>query len=309
MSAMSNHGLVALSPEVSEAVQDGLPVVALESTVYSHLGLPGPWNGEALAACLNAIRDSGAVPAITAVIDGQLRAGLPVNEHERILGPARKVAERDLPVALGQRWEVGATTVSASLAIAARCGISVFATGGIGGVHRGAAETGDVSADLGAIARHRVTTVSAGAKSFLDLPKTLERLEELGVPVLGWQTDELPAFTARSSGLAVPHRIDEFAQLISIVSAQLGFGRGVLVTNPVPEADALDQTVHDEALHSALGDAEAAGMSGAAITPFVLDRMATASAGRSVPANVALVANNARLAGEIAVGIAARIEG
>ena len=161
-----------------------------------------------------------------------------------------------------------------------------------------------MSADLGAIARHQVVTVSAGAKSFLDLPKTLERLEELGVPVLGWKTDELPAFTARTSGLPVPHRVDDHSELISIVAAQLNFGRGLLVTNPVPADDALDQDVHDEALRAALADAEAAEISGASITPFVLDRMANASAGRSVPANVALVANNARLAAEIAVGLA-----
>ena len=305
MSEMSNPGPVIFSPEVLNAANDGRPIVALESTVYSHLGLPGPSNAEALEACLSAIRGSGAVPAITAVIDGRMRAGLEEHEHVRILGPAKKAAERDLPVAIGQRWDVGATTVSASLAIAARCGVRVFATGGIGGVHRGATDTGDVSADLGAIARHQVVTVSAGAKSFLDLPKTLERLEELGVPVLGWKTDELPAFTARTSGLPVPHRVDDHSELISIVAAQLNFGRGLLVTNPVPADDALDQDVHDEALRAALADAEAAEISGASITPFVLDRMANASAGRSVPANVALVANNARLAAEIAVGLAA----
>ena len=156
---------------------------------------------------------------------------------------------------------------------------------------------------MGAIARHRVATVSAGAKSFLDLNRTLERLEELGVPVLGWRTDELPAFTARSSGLDVPQRVDELGELVAVIEAQFGFGRGVLITNPVPEDDGLDQAIHDEALAAALADAEASQVTGAAITPFVLDRMATASEGRSVPANVALVANNARLAGEIAAAL------
>ena len=292
--------MITMSPEVKDARNDGRPVVALESTVYSHLGLPSPANEEALQACLDAVRSAGAVPAITAVLDGVMRAGLADHEYERILGAADKTAERDLPVAVAQRWPVGATTVSASLAIAARSGISVFATGGIGGVHRGVTDTGDVSADLKAIARHRVATVCAGAKSFLDLRRTLERLEELGVPVLGWQADELPAFTARSSGLPVPHRVDELGELMAITEAQFGFGRGLLITNPVPASDALDQVVYDDALATALADAEAADMTGAAITPFVLDRMATASEGRSIPANVALVANNARLAGELA---------
>lgn len=295
--------LVVCSPEVDEARHAGLPIVALESTVYSHLGLPSPANQEALQACLDATRSAGAVPAVTAVLDGVLRAGLADHEYERILGAATKTAERDLPVAIAQRWGVGATTVSASLTIAAHTGISVFATGGIGGVHREASTTGDVSADLGAIARHPVVTVCAGAKSFLDLGRTLERLEELGVPVLGWGTDELPAFTARTSGLALPHRIDDMAELTSVTSSQLGFGRGLLITNPVPEGHALDQSIHDEALGQALLDAEAANITGAAITPFVLDRMATASEGRSVPANVALVANNARLAGELAAAL------
>jgi len=206
-------------------------------------------------------------------------------------------------MAMAQRWPVGATTVSASLAIAARSQIRVFATGGIGGVHRGARDSGDVSADLEAIARHGVVTVSAGAKSFLDLNQTLERLETLGVPVVGWKTDELPAFTARSSGLPVPHRVDDLATLVAVAKAQLGFGRGMLIANPVPAESALDQQVHDASLANALAEASSAGIAGAAITPFVLDRMARASNGQSVPANVALVANNARLAAEVASGL------
>ena len=168
--------MISLSEEVEEALEAGEAIVALESTVYSHLGLPTPANEEALIGCLDAVRGTGAVPAITAVLDGVLRAGLNPSEHERILGPAHKVAERDLALAVARGWDVGATTVSASLAIASRAGIAAFATGGIGGVHRGVDETGDISADLGAIARHPVVTVSAGAKSFLDLERTLEHL-------------------------------------------------------------------------------------------------------------------------------------
>lgn len=291
---------VKFSEEVAQARTDGTAVVALESTVYSNLGLPTPDNARALSLCLAAIRTAGAVPAVTAVLDGELRAGLEDAEIERVLGEAKKTAERDLPVAVGQRWNVGATTVSASLAIAKMSGISVFATGGIGGVHRGVELTGDVSADLGAIARHGVVTVCAGAKSFLDLPRTLETLETLGVTIVGWQTSTLPSFTARSSANKLPYQIDDLVELAAIGRAQIGFGRGMIIANPVPEADALDQDVHDRALSEALAEAAAIGIVGAAITPFVLDKIADASAGASVPANVSLVANNARLAAEVA---------
>jgi pseudouridine-5'-phosphate glycosidase len=297
---MTNPPQIHTSVEVGDALADGTPVVALESTVYSNLGLPSPDNVTALERCIAAIRDSGAVPAVTAVLDGNLRAGLEENEYERVLGEAIKAAERDLPVAIGQRWLVGATTVSASLAIAELGGISVFATGGVGGVHRGSEVTGDISADLGAIARHRVATVCAGAKSFLDLPKTLETLETLGATVVGWETEILPSFTARLSPYALPYRIDDIGELAAIVSARIALGGGLLIANPVPEADALDQKVHDDALASALADAAVEGIAGAKITPFVLDRIATASGGASVPANISLVENNCRLAAKIA---------
>ncbi len=297
------HALIKTSEEVADALRDGTPVVSLESTVYSNLGLPTPENERALHECNAAIRASGAVPAITAVLDGQIRAGLEIEEFERILGVASKAAERDLPLAVGQRWAVGATTVSASLAIAAAVGIAVFATGGIGGVHRESETTGDVSADLGAIARYSVVTVSAGLKSFLDLAKSLELLETLGATVLGWQTDLLPSFTARSSSFALPYRIDDIDELVAISKARLGLGGGMLVANPVPKEFALDQQVHDEALENALGLARDQGIEGAAVTPFILAQIAAATNGASVPANVALVANNARLAGEIAAGL------
>lgn len=295
--------IVRPSEEVAAALADGAPVVSLESTVYSNLGLPSPQNETALHRCITAIREAGAVPAVTAVLDGELRAGLEDSEYDQILGEAQKAAERDLAVAIGQKWPVGATTVSASLAISASIGVRAFATGGIGGVHRGSEHTGDISADLGAIARHGVATVSAGAKSFLDLPRTLEALETLGATVLGWQTEVLPAFTARQTPHGLPYCIDSLDELAAIAAAQTGFGRGILIANPVPVEDALDQATHDEALEAALGDIEAAGITGAKVTPFVLERIAEVSGGASVPANISLVANNARLAGEVAVAM------
>lgn len=306
MNSLNNaRDLVQASEEVATAIAEGTAVVALESTVYSNLGLPTPENERALRECVTAIRSSGAVPCVTAIVDGTIRAGLEDAEYERILGEAKKVAERDIAVAVGQGWSVGATTVSASLAIAEVAGISVFATGGIGGVHRGFEITGDVSADLDAVARNGIATISAGIKSFLDLAKSLELLETLGATVVGWQTDTLPSFTARHSAFPVPHRVDSMGELAAIARARLSFGRGMLVANPVPEASALDQVVHDEALAQALVDAEAAGIEGAAVTPFVLGRIVDASGGASVAANVSLVANNARLAGELAVELAA----
>jgi len=293
-----------LSDEVAEALAAGRAVVALESTIFSHLGLPSPANAEALDRCTTAIRDGGAVPAVTAVLDGVARVGLDASEHARILGPARKVAERDLAVALAQRWEFGATTVSASVALAAHAGVAVFATGGIGGVHRGAELTGDISADLDAMAHHAVVTVSAGAKAFLDLPRTLEYLETVGVPVLGWRHDDFPAFYTRSSGVPVPHRVETAAEVAAVLAHRSRASSGVLVAVPIPESDALDADQLDAVLARALADCDAAGIVGAAVTPFVLGRIGEATAGRSVPANLALAENNARVATEIAVAVA-----
>src|SRR5690606_20432434 len=254
----------------------GRGVVALESTIFSNLGLPSPHNADALARCEAAVRDGGAVPAVTAVLDGVARVGLDPSEHERILGAGRKAAARELPVAMAQRWEFGASTVSASLTLAGAAGVSVFATGGIGGVHRGVEETGDVSADLGAIAAHPIVTVCAGAKVFLDLPRTLEWLETAGVPVLGWRTDELPGFTTPTTGIPLPHRVETADEVRAVVEAgrTLGLSTGVLVTVPVPAADGLDPDEIDAALTAALADAEAQGVRGAATTPFVLERIA-----------------------------------
>ena len=293
-----------LSDDVARAVADGRPVVALESTIFSNLGLPSPANAQALDRCLSAIRRGGAVPAITAVLDGVARVGLYADEHPRILGTARKVAERDVAVAVAQEWEFGATTVSASVALAAASGVSVFATGGIGGVHRGAEMTGDISADLDAIANHPVVTVSAGAKAFLDLPRTLEYLETAGVPVLGWRHDDFPAFYTRSSGLPVPHRVESAIEVAGVLAHRPREHSGVLVTVPIPQGAALDQAELDAVIDGALAACEADGVTGAAVTPFVLARIGAATEGRSVPANLALAENNAIAGAEIAVAIA-----
>lgn len=293
-----------LSHEVAACLANGDAVVALESTIFSNLGLPSPANADALDRCLDAIRRGGAVPAVTAVLDGEVRLGLEADEHDRILGTARKAAERDVPVAVAQRWEFGATTVSASVAIAAAGGVRVFATGGLGGVHRGAELTGDVSADLDALARHRIVAVSAGAKAFLDLPRTLEYLETAGVPVLGWQHDWFPAFYTRSSGLPVPHRVETADEVARVAASLTRADSGVLVTVPIPEADELDAAELDGVLAAALGECEAAGITGAGVTPYVLGRIVEATEGRSVPANLSLAENNAVVAAEVAVAIA-----
>lgn len=295
-----------VSTEVFEAIAAGRPVVALESTIFSHLGLPSPHNAEALERCTKVLRDAGVVPAITVVLDGVIRLGLRDDEHERILGPAKKMAERDLAVAVAQRWDVGATTVSASVAVAAAGGVDVFATGGIGGVHRGSELTGDVSADLDALASHAVITVCAGAKAFLDLARTLEYLETYGVPVLGWQHDWFPAFYTRSSGLPIPHRVESAAEVAAVFSNRSRERTGVLVAAPIPESDQLDQELLDRIVSDALLECDRAGVVGAAITPFVLGRIAEATQGRSIPANLALAENNARVAAEIATALAER---
>lgn len=292
---------IRVSPEVADALADQRAVVALESTIFSNLGLPSPANREALTRCIAAVRAAGAVPALTAVLDGVARVGLVDHEHDRILGAARKVAERDLAIAIGESWQFGATTVSASLALAARVGVQVFSTGGIGGVHRGAELHGDVSADLPALARHPVVTVSAGAKSFLDLPRTLEMLETLSVPVIGFGCDEFPAFTVVSSGLRLAHRIDECTSLARVAHARLQLGGGMLVCTPVPAADAVDAKVMHAAIERALNAANQQGVSGPVVTPLVLAEIAADTGGEAVRANLSLAENNAKLAGELAV--------
>ena len=302
-------GMIDVSASVAAAIADGQPVVALESTVFSRLGLPAAAGAEAFRRAGGAVRAAGAVPALTVVLDGTARVGVTDGELPRVLAADRKVAERDLPVAVGQRWPAAATTVSASLALAAAAGIGVFATGGIGGVHRDVAETADESADLGALARHPVVTVCAGAKSFLDLPRTLERLETLGVPVVGLGTDggAFPGFwSRRSGGPVVPHEASSAGEAAAVVRAAraLGYGGGVLVVTPVPEADEVPYEELGPVIDAALAEAAAAGARGGAVTPFVLERIATATGGRTVAANVALVEHNAAVAAAIAVALA-----
>ena len=285
-----------IAGEVADALRERRPVVALESTVYSTLGLPAPANREVLDASFAAVRGGGATPALTAIIDGVPVVG--VDDVAPILSATRKVAARDLAVAMAQRWPVGVTTVGASLTLAHLAGIDVFATGGIGGVHRKASVTGDISGDLPLIARHPIVTVCAGAKSFLDLPRTLEMLETLGVCVIGFGTDELPAFTALSSGLPVPVRIDDPGEIAAVLGYRkaLGLG-GVLVCVPPPAP--LDPALLDDATAQAEARADAANITGPARTPFVLAAIAELTGGASVAANIALVANNARVATQI----------
>ena len=279
----------------------------MESTIFSELGLPAPSNREALRRCLAALEDGGAVPALTAVLGGSPTIG--VSDPDLVCGAARKVAARDLGVAIGQGWDYGATTVSASVTLAASAGIEVFATGGIGGVHRGWPETGDISADLEALAKWPVVTVSAGAKVFLDLPATLEHLETGSVPVLGWQCDDFPAFHARSSGQAVPHRVESADEVAAIARAHWNLGGGgILVVAPVPADDALDADRIEQAVERALHESAQAGVTGAAVTPAVLGALAEATDGDSIPTNLALAENNARVAAQIAGALAATTE-
>lgn len=291
---------VTVSPSTQAALDAGTPVVALESTVYSTLGLPEPHNRRVLESSRAAILAQGAHPALTAVIDGRPVVGL--DDPTAVLTATEKVAARDLAVAMAKRWPVGVTTVGASLTLAAKVGISVFATGGIGGVHRGASVNGDISGDLPVIARHPIITVCAGAKSFLDLNRTLEMLETLGVAVIGYRTDELPAFTAASSGLPVPHRSDEPAEIAEILTHRraLGLG-GVLVCVAPPEP--IDQDRLDAATDEAQARADEACVTGPGRTPFVLAAIAELTDGASVAANTALVENNASVAAQIAIAL------
>jgi pseudouridine-5'-phosphate glycosidase len=275
-------------------------VVALESTIFSNLGLPAPANAHALHDCQDVLRAAGVEPAVTAVLDGVARVGLAPDEEQRVLRATAKLAERDLAVAMAQGIEAGVTTVSATVALAHAAGISVFATGGIGGVHRGVESTWDISADLEALAHHPVITVCAGAKAFLDLPKTLEYLETAGVPVLGWQHDWFPAFYSRSSGLPVPHRVETSREVVAVLRHRMRPDTGVLLTTPIPEEHELDAVELQTNLDAALAAAIAEGLTGAAVTPFILGRLEQETAGASIPANVALALNNARLAAEVA---------
>ncbi len=303
----SPHPFLDIHPAVAAALAAGRPVVALESTIISH-GMPWPQNAETALAVQAAVRAHGAVPATTAVLNGRLVAGLSDAQIEvlaRAGSATPKASRRDLPVLLAQQRS-GTTTVAATMVIAALAGIRVFATGGIGGVHRGATSTLDISADLQELARTPVAVVCAGAKSILDLGLTLEYLETHGVPVLGYQTDQLPAFYCRDSGFAVDARLDDPSAIARVMQAQwaCGLGGGLLVTNPIPEAHALPRASIDAAITQALADCAQQGITGKATTPFLLQRVNALTAGRSLVANVQLVLNNARLAAAVAVAYA-----
>ncbi len=291
---------VELSPAVGEALRRGHPVVALESTVIAH-GLPRPQNLETACRLEAVIREEGATPATIAVLNGKLRAGLSDAElaHLATAPGIRKTSRRDLPILLATGGD-GATTVAATMWIAARAGIAVFATGGIGGVHRG--QPFDVSADLAELAQTPVAVVCAGAKAILDLPLTLEWLETHGVPIIGYGTDEFPAFYSRRSGLPVDMRADSPQEVAAVMRAQraLGLASGILVCVPVPAEAELPAEVMEGAIAQALAAAEGAGVRGKALTPFLLDRVRELTWGESLRANLALLENNARVAAHIA---------
>lgn len=295
-----------LADDVRDALAAGRPVVALESTVIAH-GLPRPDNLTVAREMEAAVRAEGAVPATIALMDGRIVVGLSDAELERLATtdePVAKASRRGLAVALAQQG-LAATTVAGTLACAALAGIRVFATGGVGGAHHGAAQSFDISADLIELGRAPVVTVCAGIKSILDMPLTLEYLETQGVPVIGAQTDELPAFYYRSSGLRLPFRAETAAEVAAIARAQWGsgLGGGLLVACPIPEADALPESVFRDALAQAERDAGEAHISGPAITPFVLARIAALTGGASVAANRALLLNNAAWAARIAAAL------
>jgi len=297
-----------IAPEVDAALASRQPVVALESTIISH-GMPWPENAETARRVEQAVRDNGATPATIAVIDGRLKVGLTPAEVEVLARAGQavtKCSRRDLPyvVATGRH---GATTVAATMIIAAMAGIQVFATGGIGGVHRGAQQTFDISADLQELGRTSVAVVCAGAKSILDLALTREYLETLGVPVLGYRTRRLPAFYTRESDQDVDYRFDEPREIADFLSAkwQLGLAGGVVIANPIPERYAMDKARIDRAIEQALGEAERQGVGGKDATPFLLKRVAEITGGSSLESNIQLVLNNARLAAEIARALVA----
>ena len=303
---MNLNQYLDVAPEVAAAVAEGKPVVALESTLISH-GMPYPQNVETALKVEQIIRDCGAVPATIAILGGRLKAGL---SHEEIeyLGKkgqdVTKASRRDLAVLVARKAD-GATTVTTTMMIAHMAGIQIFATGGIGGVHRGAETTMDISADLEELASTPVMVVCAGAKSILDLGLTLEYLETHGVPVLGYGTKELPAFYTRKSGFEVDYRMDTPEELAEAfhVSRQLGLKGGMLVTNPIPEEFAMDHDVINRAIDEAIAQANAQGIHGKATTPFLLAKVKELTGGDSLDSNIQLVFNNARLAARTAAAL------
>jgi pseudouridine-5'-phosphate glycosidase len=294
--------MLTLTAEVADALRDGRPVVALESTIISH-GMPYPQNVAMATEVEGIIREQGAVPATIAVLGGRPRVGLGADDLELLAshGDVAKVSVRDLPFVVA-RGTHGATTVAATMRLAAMAGIRVFVTGGLGGVHRGAPQTFDVSADLTELGRTRVAVVSAGVKSILDIGLTLETLETLGVPVLTVGSDEFPSFYSRSSGHAAPMRVDSAAEVAAVMTAQwrLGLDAGLVVTNPIPEEDEIPAAEIGGIIDQALGDMERLEIHGKDATPYLLGRIVEITGGASLTANIALVRHNARLGAAIA---------
>jgi len=305
---MDAKAYLSISTEVKAALKAGKPVVALESTIITH-GMPYPQNLTMAQNVEQVIRDNGAVPATIAIMDGRFCVGVSGDDLERLAqtgGKAAKASRRDV-AALLVSGETAGTTVATTMQIAAMAGIHVFATGGIGGVHRGAEDTFDISADLEELSRTPVAVVCAGAKSILDIAKTLEVLETNGVPVIGYGTNDFPAFWARQSGHKVDHRFDNVGDIAKVVALQgdLGMG-GVLIANPIPEGDALDPAAIESRIAEAIAGAEAEGVSRKDLTPFLLKRIFELTDGKSLVANIALVENNAKVAAGIAVALAVR---
>jgi|TARA_R110002051_G_scaffold321345_2_gene408727 pseudouridine-5'-phosphate glycosidase len=292
-----------INPEVKAALDAKQPVVALESTIISH-GMPYPQNVETALKVEQIIRDNGAVPATIAILNGRLKVGM-THEEIEYLGKAGqaviKTSRRDIPFIVAQKAD-GATTVASTMILAAMAGIKVFATGGIGGVHRGAQQTFDISADLQELANTNVAVVCAGAKSILDIGLTLEYLETQGVPVIGYQTDMLPAFYTRESDFCVDYRLDKPKQIAATMKAkwQMGLKGGMVIANPIPEQYALDKTMIDQVIKDAVAEMNEKGISGKASTPFLLSKVAEKTTGSSLAANIELVFNNAKLASKIA---------
>ncbi len=300
------HEYLKISPAVQKALDEGRPVLALESTIISH-GMPYPQNLETARLCEAEARKHGVEPATVAIIHGKLCAGLTDEELEYLAKAGPKVAKasrRDLPI-LAARGADGATTVAATMIVAAMAGICVFATGGIGGVHRGAEVTMDISADLEELARTPVAVVCAGAKSILDLGLTLEYLETKGVPVLGYRTETLPAFYTDESDFKVDYRMDSPEEIAAAVTAQrdMGYPGGMLITNPIPHQYAMPKDVIDAAINQALAEAKEQGVKGKATTPFLLARVCELTGGESLKSNIKLVLNNVALGAQIAAAM------
>ncbi|MBN9316999.1 MAG: pseudouridine-5'-phosphate glycosidase [Devosia sp.] len=300
---MKSH--LSISPAVQAALAANRPVVALESTIITH-GMPYPQNLTMAQNVETVIERNGAVPATVAIMDGRFKVGVTAEDLERLAqtgGKAAKASRRDVAALLAS-GEIAGTTVATTMMAAEAAGIQVFATGGIGGVHRGAETTFDISADLDELGRTQVAVVCAGAKSILDIPKTLEVLESKGVPVLGFNTDDFPAFWARKSGGKVDHRVDSGEAAAKVIGLQFALGLGgVLVANPIPESHALDAAMIEERIAEAIRGAEAEGVGRKELTPFLLKRIFELTDGKSLVANIALVENNARVASEIAVAL------